>query len=193
MVGRRQQQVFLLSTALALVAVTARADDFPVRDDASTCSAPGAEQQRLGAALVVRVGPQHVGYVRFDVSRLAAGTAIEKATLSVFLERVNAPGVITVRRLDGPWSEDNLTHANRPPLGSSMTEPLAVAADAATQQYLAVDVTDAVRAWLSGATNHGLALVGDGTVDVELGAKEKPDDRRPMTLQVVTAAAGQDD
>jgi hypothetical protein len=63
-------------------------------------------------------------FARFDLSALPAlppGSAIEKATLRLWVESVGAPGSVAVVPVLSPWTEAALAFGSAPPLGQSVT------------------------------------------------------------------------
>ena len=139
----------------------------------------------LGSAPALGVSANKTTYLRFDLSRLPEGTTVHRATLSVYVGRLLAAGSIAVHRVTGSWDEDTLTAARQPSADTQLPEGLTLAADTPFLEYLSIDVTAAAQAWLAGQPNHGLALRGDATVDVELVSKENQAVTRPATLEIV--------
>jgi len=99
--------------------------------------------------------------------------------------RVLASGTVSVHRVLGPWDEDTLTAAAAPAVEAALPETLTLSDGTPSLDYLPLDVTPAVQAWLAGAPDHGLALTGDATVDAEFASKESQAIAHPMKLEVV--------
>jgi hypothetical protein len=167
---------------VALSSVSGWTEVVPLVADAT---ADPAATRALGSDPALGVSATKATYVRFDLSRLPAGTTVHRATLSVYVGRMLANGSIAVHRVTGAWDEDTLTAARQPTVDAPLPEGLTLAADTPFLEYLTVDVTAAVQAWLAGQPNHGLALRGDATVDVELVSKESQAVPRPALLEVV--------
>jgi hypothetical protein len=148
-------------------------------------SADPAASRALGSEPSLAVSSTKTAYVRFDVSKLAPGTPVHRATLSVYVGRLLAAGSVSVHQVTGPWDEDTLTAARQPSLGAALPEPLVLTETMPFLEYLSIDVTPAVQAWLAGAPNQGFALRGDGAVDVELVSKENLTIQRAITLEIV--------
>jgi hypothetical protein len=176
----------VLVTTAVLLDGGARAASAPqpalAEDTFADSAAPAA---RHGSAPFLRINASSTAYVRFDVSALPAGGTVAAATLSVRVGRLGAPGTLRIHAAGGPWTEDALTHAQQPTASAEPVAALEVSDSTAFTEDLKVDVTGAVQAWLSGAPNHGFALVGAGGLDVDLLSKEFMPDSRPVTLHVV--------
>jgi bacillolysin len=101
--------------------------------------------------------------IQFDLSAIPQGTNISNAMLNVyFVEWLDVPGTsrtIKTYRIGSSWSEMNVTWGNQP---SSAESYGSVSITANSQwRYLAIDVTDLVRAWVNGTyPNYGIMLRG---------------------------------
>lgn len=100
-------------------------------------------------------------YIQFDLAPIPAsysGANIAKATLKVFAANVTHAGTFNVVFVKGSWSEKTITASMSPALGGSiaLNVPLTTAQ---IDDFVLVDVTPAVQAWLNGTVpNDGLAL-----------------------------------
>jgi len=148
-------------------------------------TADPAASRPLGSDPALGVSATRTAYLRFDLSRLPAGTTVHRATLSIYVGRLLAAGSIAVHRVTGPWDEDTLSAARQPTADAQLPEGLTLAADTPFLEYLEIDVTAAVQAWVAGQPNHGLALRGDATADVELVSKENQAVPRPAVLEII--------
>ncbi|MEV4014282.1 DNRLRE domain-containing protein [Nonomuraea angiospora] len=128
-----------------------------------------ASRTRLYEGASLQVGSRHDGhtyraYLRFDLP-VTAGKQPRKAVLTLWNHESSSCGTsgaaIEVRRITSAWSGAKLRAA----------EPATSAVDAASSRsafggphcdggYVRFDVTEIVRAWASGAPNHGLQLRG---------------------------------
>lgn len=183
-----------LLAAAALAALTcapARAVDVPTLQDTFVSPAsPGAGHGGWGTVKSGEGGA--IGLISFDLAAaLPAGTRAEsigKATLILYQEWVLGPGSIEVIRLISPFSEATTTYATLPThmgAGSGRAAPLT-----GHQRYLLVDVTDMVKAAVTGASGTlGIALaaaLATPGASVQLGSKEG---RYPAKLDITLAAA----
>ncbi len=129
--------------------------------------------------------------LRFDLGALPSGARaadVSRATLRVFVNRVNTPGVITVSAMSGSWNEGAVTLQTLPPTGTAL-EVFPVTDE---NQYVTVDVTALVQAWLTTpAKNYGLALTA-AAADVVLDSKENDVTAHPAQLDIAlsTGEAG---
>jgi len=171
-----------MSGLLAVTPVHGWTEVAPLVADAT---ADPAAARPLGSDPALGVSTTKTSYVRFDLSRLPAGTTVHRAALSVYVGRLLATGSIAVHRVTGTWDEDTLTAARQPSVDAALAERLALSADTPFLEYLSIDVTPAVQAWLAGEPNHGFALRGDATVDVDLVSKENLAVPHPITLEIV--------
>jgi hypothetical protein len=132
------------------------------------------------------VGEAH-GFVKFDLSALPvgmSGAAISKATLRMWVNDVNNDGKITVHVVQGDWSEKTISANNAPGVGQAVAEVMIRNAD--ENHFVAIDVTDAVKGWLTNpGSNFGLALL-PVDADFSVDSKENHDTAHPMEIEVVT-------
>ena len=106
--------------------------------------------------------------IKFDLSEIPPGTAIESATLNVRhyasldTSRNNAQ-TITSFRVGSPWSACSTTWSNQPSIGEAYGS---VAVPFDTGNWYSIDVTGILQGWVNGAfPNHGLWLRGPETSD----------------------------
>lgn len=152
-------------------------------------------------------------YIRFDLSALPAGLTaanISKATLKLFVSSLTTHGLtdgtINVYLVTSSWNENNtgvvgknfvpgITYGTAPSLGAAPIGSGVPVAGVVADDYLLVDVTPALQAWLSGSPNYGLALVGtpppavSGTVpptnfEIQFESKESATGQDPDALDV---------
>jgi len=113
-------------------------------------------------------------YIQFNLSSIPStytSADITKATLKVYVETVTEAGSFNVDYVIGAWSESTITHNLAPALGTTIAAgvPLVVADK---NQYILIDITPAVQAWLSGTANDGIALVGNSPLNASIDSKE---------------------
>lgn len=158
---------FLAAISIAVLALICAAPALagdPVLTDDGTFHDHSGRKQAPGRApsLLVR-GTETSAAVRFDLSMLPGsptGSQVAKATLKMWINRVESPGTLSVLRVGNDWNEKDLG------VDSGLTPAGIVAqgieiGDDSERNFLLVDVTQAVRDWLDGtAANFGLALTG---------------------------------
>ncbi len=180
----------LFLCGLAMVPVAAMAQNVPLTQDSYVI--PG-NATNYGSATTMNVGGPSAAQAlaQFDLSALPAGTTsaqIAKATLTLFLNKVGAAGTVNISVANGSWTEFGVNGNNAPAAGLAVAS--GVAASAASE-YITVDATAAVQAWLTGTTNSGFILTpSDGVVNVAFDTKESATTSHPATLTIVLASSG---
>ncbi len=165
----------------------ASALDVTLSGDASVNSAHASVN--YGALSNLYVGNGNTAFLQFDLQALPAGTTsaqVSHATLTVFVNRVNAAGVVTVSPVSVPWGEYSVTAATAPAMGSSIGS-FAVSAPG---QFVSVDVTAQVQAWLNAAANDtGFALTSSAA-NVLFDSKENDETGHAARLDVTLVSQG---
>src|SRR5271155_4599397 len=94
-----------------LLASVASATVFPVAGDAHVSSSRGTAN--FGTLSNLYVGDGNTALLQFDLSTLPAGTAssqIAKATLTIFVNRVNNGGAVNLSPVTSAWTEAAVTY-----------------------------------------------------------------------------------
>jgi hypothetical protein len=92
--------------------------------------------------------------------------------------------------VNGSWAESTITSSLSPVLGTTIAPSVPITA-ASKNQYILIDVTSALQAWLSGSqANDGIALVANGTFSASFDSKESTTTSHPPELDVVFAGGG---
>jgi hypothetical protein len=127
-------------------------------DDAHTSTAPKMSDSNFGANPNLFVNSTGNVYIKFKLSStLPAGTpssAVERATLKLYLANITNPGKLDVYTVLGPWDEATITGRNAPVLGNLFTTTTQIELDK-RHEFLVIDITSLVRQWL-GDDGHGL-------------------------------------
>src|SRR5208337_4710308 len=114
-------------------------------------------------------------YIQFNLSSIPAGYTgadITKATLKLYVNVVTTAGSFNVDYVNGTWAENTITASNAPPPGATIAASVPVA-KAQVHDYVLIDVTPAVQAWLNGTEpNYGIALVVNSTFNASFDSKE---------------------
>lgn len=180
-----------LASAVLLTPLAAFAQvGVPLMDDSSYVP---NQSNNFGAASTVNVGDvggaNFTGALQFDLGALPAGTTADKiasATLTLFVNRVGAHGRVRFDVASGAWSERTLNGTNYPaPIASIDTVAIEDG-----QRFITVNVTNAVRGWVSGAyPNNGILIssIGDAGAAVFFDSKENTATSHPASLQVMLA------
>ena len=129
--------------------------------------------------------------MRFDLSALPPGTAIDRATLRAWVNFVSREGTVDVLAVLDPWGEATTTTATAPTMAATPSGTFAVT-KASLRNYVSADVTELVQDWLQGTLpNNGLALVGGADdVFVRFDSKENTAASNAMELEVMVSSAG---
>lgn len=179
----------LASISLAILASTAAANAAQVAliGDASVSTA--RPSTNFGALSNLYIGNGNTAFLQFDLSTLPAGTTssqIARATLTVFVNRVNTAGSVTLSPATSAWSESSVTSSTAPSIGTTTGIFMASAAG----QYVTLDVTALVQSWVTTpATNFGFALTST-SANLLLDSKENDETAHPATLDITITSQG---
>jgi hypothetical protein len=144
-----------------------------------------------GANVLLDVsGATDISYIQFNLASIPSGSTVSHATLKLYVNAVSKAGSFNVDFVNGTWAESTITSNLSPALGSTIDSSVAVTA-AQKNQYILVDVTSALQAWLSGTQpNDGIALVANGSFTASFDSKENTTTSHPPELDVVFAGGG---
>jgi Chaperone of endosialidase len=146
-----------------------------------------------GAKTLLDVESSQTTYIQFDLSAIPTGYTganITKATLKLYVNAVSKAGSFNVDYVNGAWSEATITSGTAPAIGTTIAASIPlVAAD--KNQYILIDITPAVQAWLNGSqANDGIALVGNSPLNASFDSKESTTTSHSAELDVVFAGGG---
>jgi hypothetical protein len=177
--------LFLLSPAIFAQSAPLVQDSFVVPGNASN----------YGSTTTLNVGGPSASQalVQFDLTQLPAGTTasgIAKATLVLFVNKLSAAGTVNFSVANGIWTESSANGASGTPVAAA-----AVASGVTinnSSDYIAVDATAAVQAWLNGTTNSGFIITPNtGTgVNIFFDSKESTTTSHPAVLNVTLVGSG---
>jgi len=161
-------------------------------DDAYTSTS--ASTTNYGTATTLSVSTtttaSTTSFIRFDLSSIPptyTGANIAQATLKMYVNTVTTAGSFNVDYITGAWSEKTIKETTEPGIGSTIVSNVNLAT---TQkgEYVLIDVTPALVAWLDGTeTNYGLALVANSPLSATFDSKENTAASHPSELDVVYA------
>jgi hypothetical protein len=177
--------------ALALAPIGSFAQTLPALQDAYYVPGNGSN---FGTATTITVGSSgSIGLVQFDLTQLPAGLTaaqIQKATLTLFLDHVNAGGSINIDTVSAatPWGELTVT-------GNSGISPgIAVNTSVMTNTadtFIALDATAAVQGWITTpSSNNGFMIQANASTSVQFDSKENTTTSHPATLTIVLVSNG---
>jgi len=181
----------LASAALALAPIAGFAQTLAPSQDAYYVT---GNASNFGSATAVTVGSLgSIGLVQFDLSQLPAGLTaaqIQKATLTLFLDHVNAAGTINIDTVSAstPWGELTVTG------NSGISQGVAVNTSVPTNTadtFIALDATSAVQGWITNpSSNNGFMIQANPGANVQFDSKENTTTSHPATLTIVLASNG---
>src|SRR5208337_2815667 len=173
--------------SLILLACTAAYGQLTPSGDSYTNTA--TPTTNYGAKTVLDVESSQTTFIQFNLSSIPSAYTsadITKATLKLYVNAVTTAGSFNVDYVNGAWTESKITANLAPALGTTIAAsvPL-VTAD--KNQYILIDITAAVQAWLSGTANDGIALVGNSPVNANFDSKESTTTSHAPELDIVYA------
>lgn len=149
---------------------------------ADTFVIDNGSQLDFGGDKDIRVDANRRGLLRFSLPQLPPGTALAQARLILFANTVSRGGLVKVHAARSAWAEDSVSWRTFPEIGAMVAE----APVSQGNQYVVVDVTAAVAAWLSGGVNNGLAILpGTPALAASFDSKENKDTSQPPRLELI--------
>src|SRR5580700_7006402 len=181
----KRQLISLLGVSLFLWSA-AHAQLTPSQDSYTNTADPTTN---YGASKLLDVESSQTTYIQFDLSAIPAGytgSNITKASLKLYVNTVPKGGNFNVDYVNGTWMESTITASLAPALGTTIQASVPLTT-ADKNQYIIVDITAAVQAWLNGTANDGIALVGNSPVNATFDSKESTTTSHPPELDIVFA------
>jgi hypothetical protein len=151
-----------------------------------------ASTTNYGAKTLLDVESTQTSFIQFDLSAIPAGYTsadITKASLKLYVNAVTTAGSFNVDYVNGTWTESTIDASNAPALGTTIAASVPLITKD-KNQYILVDVTAAVQAWLSGTANDGIALVANSPLNASFDSKESTTTSHPPELDIVFAGGG---
>jgi hypothetical protein len=185
--SQRVWMKFMVAAGLAWAASMAHATEAAVAGDTYVNSAHPSTN--YGALSNLYVNSNGTTLIQFDLSSLPAGTTasqIGKATLKLYVNRVNAFGLISVQPVTSTWNEATATYNSIPTLGSAVASFTPTVA----QQFIVIDVTSLVQGWVTTpSSNFGVALTS-ALGNVVFDSKENDETSHAAHLDVTVVSQG---
>jgi len=168
-----------------LVCATAYAQLTPAGD---TYTNTAGSTTNYGAKTLLDVdGATQITYIQFNLASIPVTASISQATLKLYVNTVTAAGSFNVDYVNGAWAESTIDASNAPALGAAIASDVAITT-ADKNQYILIDVTAAVQAWLSGSeANNGIALVANSKFNATFDSKENTTTSHPPELDIAFA------
>ncbi|HEV3198011.1 MAG TPA: DNRLRE domain-containing protein [Bryobacteraceae bacterium] len=173
----RAAQVLLVTGTLGLPALWA-VDGTLAGDTYISSTSPNSN---FGAATTVSVNAANTGLVIFNPFLPSPPSALAKAWLRIYVNKVNAAGSLNFALVNQPWNESTINGNGGLTFGAPFTSaPVTIA-----NTFILVDVTAQVQGWMvNPASNNGIAISGNGSTDVLLDSKENTATSHPATLEL---------
>jgi hypothetical protein len=171
--------LFVCLWSAAYAQVTPTGDAFTNTADPTT---------NYGATTLLGVdGATQITYIQFNLASIPSTASVSQATLKLYVNSVTTAGSFNVDYANGTWAESTLDASNAPALGKTIASDVAITA-ADRNQYILINVTSAVQAWLSGSEkNDGIALVANSTFNASFDSKENTTTSHPAELDIAFA------
>ena len=181
----RQQTLKHFALLTLFVCATAYAQLTPA-GDAYTNTA--SSTTNYGAKTLLDVDDTtQVTYIQFNLASVPTTASISQATLKLYVNTVTTAGSFNVDYVNGAWAESTIDASNAPALGTTIASGVAITT-ADKNQYILINVTSAVQAWLSGSeANNGIALVANGSFNATFDSKENTTTSHPPELDIAFA------
>jgi hypothetical protein len=171
--------LLLLACAAAFGQLTPSADSYTNTADPTT---------NYGSKTLLDVeSASQTAYIQFDLSAIPAGytgSNITKASLKLYVNTVVKAGSFNVDYVNGAWAESTIDASTAPALGTTIQASVPLTTTD-KNQYILIDITPAVQAWLNGTPNDGIALVGNSPVNATFDSKETTSTSHPAELDIV--------
>lgn len=167
-----------------------QAFDLVTSDDVSL---PAGNAAKAGKATKLTLGGNKNAavYLKFNASAIpneVGSNTIEKASLIFYVSALKSPGAITIVPISGAWSESSASAA--PAVDEALFSTGAVLE--AKNQYVSVDVTELVKAWIKGKiSDEGIAILPTPGLKASLDSKENRLTSHPAVLQIALASGGE--
>src|SRR5580658_8431316 len=138
-----------------------------------------------GATTLLDVdGATQITYIQFNLASIPTTASVSQATLKLYVNAVTTTGSFNVDYVNGTWAESTIDASNAPALGTTIASDVSVTT-ADKNQYILINVTPAVVAWLDGSQpNDGIALVADGALNATFDSKENTTTSHPAELDI---------
>ncbi len=186
--GKLRAAAILLLVSWACASTTVWGQQATLAGDAHVSSAQPTVNS--GSLSNLNVGSGYTTLVQFDLGALPPGTTpaqIAKATLRVYCNRADVPGMVQAQLINGAWTESSVTYATLPPLGATVQ----TAQVAGAGEFVTFDVTSAAQAWVGApATNFGLALSATSGASVLFDSKENDETAHAPELEIALVGDG---
>jgi len=141
-----------------------------------------------GAKTLLNVdGATQITYIQFNLASIPSTASVSQAALKLYVNTVVQAGSFNVDYVNDAWNESTIDASNAPVLGANIASDVAITS-ADKNQYILINVTSAVQAWLKGSeANNGIALVANGSFNGTFDSKENTTTSHPPELDLAFA------
>jgi len=155
----------LLGVAMASATVA------PVTQDAQISTSQTSTN--FGALSNLNISSTNTGLLQFSLAGLPSGTTsamIDKATLYIFVNKVDTAGTLSVLPVSASWSEAAVTGASAPTLGSSFGSVTIASSNRGS--WIGIDVTSQVQGWVTTPSSNDGIAISTSSAAVAIDSKE---------------------
>ena len=175
LIGHNTASLIGICIVLLLASATLSAQAPPSGDAFISANNPNSNYGG-NVSLAVQSGGGGLTLIRFNLASIPNGVTagmLNNAMLRLYVSGFTTAGTFDVYLVTSSWSENSVTNASAPLLGKLVASNISVPASA-KNNFIEVDVSSALSAWLSGTTNYGLELVpsSGSSISVTFTSKE---------------------
>ncbi len=181
-----------LASLLSLILLACMAAFGQLTPSGDSYTNTAAATTNYGAKTTLDVESKETTFIQFNLESIPTGytgSEITKATLKLYVDAVTTAGSFNVDYVNGTWTESTIDASNAPALGTTIAASVPLTT-ADKNQYILVNITAAVQAWLSGTPNDGIALVANSPLSASFVSKEATKTSHTAELDVVFAGGG---
>jgi trimeric autotransporter adhesin len=181
-----------LASLLSLILLACMAAYGQLTPTGDSYTNTAASTTNYGTKTLLDLESTQTTFIQFNLESIPSGYTsadITKATLKLYVNTVPKAGSFNVDYVNGTWTESTIDASNAPALGTTIAASVPLTTTD-KNQYILVDVTAAVQAWLSGTANDGIALVANSPLSATFDSKESTTTSHPPELDIVFAGGG---
>ncbi len=184
----RTRQTLAIATLLLSACGVARATEATLVGDTFVSTAYA--NSNFGSLSNLYVSSSNTALLQFDLTSLPAGTTasqIGSATLTIYVNRVNTPGTITLQPITSAWAESSVTDATVPTLGAAVGTVNVTSG----YEFYTIDVTSQVVSSVTASYNSLDVALSAAAASVVLDSKENDATGHPAQLNITLNAGAQ--
>ncbi len=162
----------------------------PVLGDATISSTSASSN--FGGLTTLNTGAGSSALIQFNLSALPPAllaSSVQRATLSLWIDRLSAAGSVAIAPVNGPWTEGAVTLNSAPAAGAVV----GVVPVTQVSSWITLDVTGLVQTWIATpSSNFGIQVspsVASPNTNVSFDSKENISTSHPARLDLVLSSA----